>query len=595
MRRRQDGSPLGLRARIAGALTVGLLLATGPFAAAAPASLNFGGGSLGSLGSSDGDGGTTPEDPTTTVTTVTDTGFSVDLGPVEVSGPPGVAPPGTQVAVALTNDTLEPAQADLARVIAAPVRIRLNDGAMQPDEPITVRFDLSGLPVGSIGGDDRWSVPQLLSRHEGADSATWIDSQWDSTTKTLTAQLPGLSTQFIANWNWQQLGSWVDQKVGELRGTRFAKPDCALRPFDNGNTTYLLSNVNSPAVGMIPGTDDVVWPCLERSPEGLTRLTLHSNTNIVWTAQTEPSITGAIDTEFSSVTDVFNLLAGSLVQGLGSASDTLVLTGGSSHFDAAAPPSKVVLRPNAGLTTFQILTIATGIITDRFTAGMPLDWVKPVGECLRAAMDLGELNLADVDDVITAVPKLAGCMEVYADQMGKLSEKKSNLLAAAHNLIAMTSQLEAQIRGLVATIAEPATLAISKSGPVDPTAVGLEIEATASPSTPATFKAGQPITFYFKITNTSGGRQQMDVRPVVKTFSGSDPMPTMECPSVGPLSPKASVTCVAIYTITEADVAAGQLRLIATALGDLHACVPEPEKNKVCTITSDESAVILSR
>ncbi|WP_433664580.1 hypothetical protein ACQPW1_22075 [Nocardia sp. CA-128927] len=396
-------------------------------------------------------------------TTVGDNGFTAAVGAVEVAGDAGVAPTGTPVTVAVVSTQLNTAQAELADVIAAPISIRLGDGSLQPATPITVRYNLSGLPADRLGGNTHRSVPQLLAQHEGEQNATWTDAVWDPDTKVLTARLAQLSTIFPFEINWDQTSTWLGQKWGEVTGTRFPKPACAFVDYVDGGTKYQLSHVNSPGVGPVLGTDDVVWPCLARGSSGGAALTLHSNTSLVWDATTDPPAPGVINTDtIATVDDVFNWIAGEIGSGLDSGA-TQILTGGSTSFASSVPPASATLTPNAGLTTFQILVTVMKIVTDRLTTAQPLALIKPAGECVRKAMDLAPKNPSNIDDVLSSARIVAQCLITYAEQTGAVTEKGSNILALAHDATELFDRFDGQARGLVATLSGPATLIIARS------------------------------------------------------------------------------------------------------------------------------------
>ncbi|CAM4516522.1 hypothetical protein NONI108955_40415 [Nocardia ninae] len=437
-------------------LTVAVL--TGPMSASVAEAAPLPDTGSGSSGS-----GNEPPTPPPLTTTVGPEGFTAVVGAVEVTGDSGVAPVGTAVTVAMASTQLNAAQAELADVIAAPVSIRLGDGNMQPATPITLRYNLSGLPADRLGGTTHRSVPKLLSQHQGDQTATWTDATWDPGTKVLTARLGQLSIVFPFEINWDQTSTWLGQKWGELTGTRYPKPGCAFTDYIDGATKYSLPRVNSPGVGPVPGTDDVVWPCLDRGSSGAARLTLHSNTSLVWDATTDPPIDGVINTDtIGTVDDVFNWMAGEIGAGL-DGDATQILTGGSASFEANLPPSSATLTPNAGLTTFQILVTTMKLVTDRLTRGQPLAQIKPAGECVRQSMDLAGKNPSNVDDVLSSAQIVTQCLVSYAEQTGALTEKGSNVLALAHSLTELFARFDGQARGLVATISGPASLTITRS------------------------------------------------------------------------------------------------------------------------------------
>ena len=80
-------------------------------------------------------------------------------------------------------------------------------------------------------------------------------------------------------------------------------------------------------------------------------------------------------------------------------------------------------------------------------------------------------------------------------------------------------------------------------------------------------EVGQEITYSFLVTNT-GVVTVEDVTVNEGAFSGSGELSEVTCPEeAASLAPGEDVTCTATYTVTEADVAAGDLKNTATATG----------------------------
>ncbi|PTR32233.1 putative repeat protein (TIGR01451 family) [Rhodococcus sp. OK519] len=95
----------------------------------------------------------------------------------------------------------------------------------------------------------------------------------------------------------------------------------------------------------------------------------------------------------------------------------------------------------------------------------------------------------------------------------------------------------------------------------------LSIVKTASISDSSEFTLGKEITYSFVITNT-GDVTLTDVRPNEKSFNGSGPMSDPICEDgAGSLAPNDAVNCTATYTLTQADIDAGKLDNVATAIG----------------------------
>ncbi|WIB77963.1 DUF11 domain-containing protein [Curtobacterium sp. MCPF17_002] len=97
-----------------------------------------------------------------------------------------------------------------------------------------------------------------------------------------------------------------------------------------------------------------------------------------------------------------------------------------------------------------------------------------------------------------------------------------------------------------------------------PAAPGISILKTAS--TAVVVSAGQEVTYSFRVTNT-GNVTLTDVAPVEGAFNGSGDISAVDCPTTT-LVPGQIITCTATYTVTQADIDAGDdLANTATATG----------------------------
>ncbi|MGG7451729.1 DUF7507 domain-containing protein [Plantibacter auratus] len=98
-----------------------------------------------------------------------------------------------------------------------------------------------------------------------------------------------------------------------------------------------------------------------------------------------------------------------------------------------------------------------------------------------------------------------------------------------------------------------------------PPAPAITVEKSANPATAGT--VGQVITYSFLVTNT-GNVTLSNVTVDEGEFSGTGELSDVVCPpTAGSLAPAASVTCTASYTLTQADVNAGEVTNSATATG----------------------------
>jgi uncharacterized repeat protein (TIGR01451 family) len=98
-------------------------------------------------------------------------------------------------------------------------------------------------------------------------------------------------------------------------------------------------------------------------------------------------------------------------------------------------------------------------------------------------------------------------------------------------------------------------------------APAISVVKSASPSDVASYTLGQMITYSYVVTNT-GNVTLTDVAPTEGVFTGTGTMSALTCPA-GPVSlaPGAQETCTSSYTLTQADIDAGQVSNTATATG----------------------------
>ena len=123
----------------------------------------------------------------------------------------------------------------------------------------------------------------------------------------------------------------------------------------------------------------------------------------------------------------------------------------------------------------------------------------------------------------------------------------------------------------VPTITDPPTLTTPPSSTETPVDVdpGIELDKTATLNDEVTdddlAQVGETITFGFVVTN-SGTSTLSNVRVMDEMLAALDPAVVPECP-VTTLAPGESTTCTATYTVTQADVDAGSVENVATAVG----------------------------
>jgi uncharacterized repeat protein (TIGR01451 family) len=96
-----------------------------------------------------------------------------------------------------------------------------------------------------------------------------------------------------------------------------------------------------------------------------------------------------------------------------------------------------------------------------------------------------------------------------------------------------------------------------------PAAPGITVVKSANPSTVTA--AGQAVTYSFVVTNT-GNVTLTDVGVTETDFSGSDPFPSVDCPTTTLVAGQVE-TCTATYTVTQDDVNVGTLTNTADVVG----------------------------
>ncbi|MDR6972019.1 hypothetical protein [Leifsonia shinshuensis] len=169
---------------------------------------------------------------------------------------------------------------------------------------------------------------------------------------------------------------------------------------------------------------------------------------------------------------------------------------------------------------------------------------------------------------------------------------------AATTCIATSTVTQADIdRGTITntaavTAATPAGQAVSSA---DSTAVvtatrapALTVSKTASPATVTA--AGQAVTFRFVVTNT-GNTTLSSVQPVEQSFSGSNPLGSISCPSAT-LAPSVSMICTAAYTVSQLDVDHGAFENTANATATSPGNVNVSSLASTALVTANQSPAL---
>jgi len=211
-------------------------------------------------------------------TTVTDSGFTLTAGTVTASAASGVAPSGTTVSMQTGAGPLPPEVGNVLTTTGDSMRISLNDGAVQPVSPVKLTFvvDAAAAQDAISKGD----APVVFSR--SADGTTeLLAGSYDDATHTITATTTHFSS-FWPDWfNPSKFFSGVVDSAKQLLGAAHPPPDCVGKLAVSQGVTYTVSSV----------TGDVAWPCISGDDSQL-RLTLYSNSSLVYRVRTTPATSG---------------------------------------------------------------------------------------------------------------------------------------------------------------------------------------------------------------------------------------------------------------------------------------------------------------
>ncbi|MFJ5071158.1 LPXTG cell wall anchor domain-containing protein, partial [Kitasatospora sp. NPDC088556] len=130
----------------------------------------------------------------------------------------------------------------------------------------------------------------------------------------------------------------------------------------------------------------------------------------------------------------------------------------------------------------------------------------------------------------------------------------------------------------------PVTSPPSSTNVPNTPAPALTVVKSASPTTVTA--AGQTVDYSFLVTNT-GNVTLTDVTVNETAFSGSGTAPVVTCPAgAASLTPGASVTCTATYTVTQADLNSGKITNTSTATGTPPSGPPVTSPPSSATVTA---------
>ncbi|HHV20895.1 MAG TPA: hypothetical protein GXZ30_05085 [Propionibacterium sp.] len=286
-------------------------------------------------------------------------GFRLRLsGGITVSAPSGVAPANTKVSADVVPARI-PDSHSFAVPVGPAVDIKLEDD-QQPAAPVTIEFAIP---------EDVHVAPETLfvlgQSKEPGRSADFVESSWNPASRTLTATTDHLSWYAVTQVDSENLTERFGQWIGEATGTRSAKPDCVDAPGASG--TYTLAEPWPTAA----------WVCAQEKA-GTTEVTLHSNSGLVFTVDTEPEGVFSPLTAFS-VSGIATAVAATRMQAEGLLKGQGVLLPGEKiTVTFQQPVDAVQFRLTAAPGLTQINVLATGVallLPPHWSAA--LDW----GQC----------------------------------------------------------------------------------------------------------------------------------------------------------------------------------------------------------------------
>ncbi|MDR6906595.1 putative repeat protein (TIGR01451 family) [Agromyces sp. 3263] len=196
-----------------------------------------------------------------------------------------------------------------------------------------------------------------------------------------------------------------------------------------------------------------------------------------------------------------------------------------------------------------------------------------------AAVTLTDVSISD------PLPDLSTLEYTWPGTPGTLAPGQSVTATATYALT--QADIDA---GQVANTAQgqgtPPTGPVAQSNPASTDtplaqAAELSIVKSASPSSADDYEEGQLVTYTFVVTN-EGNVTLSDVAVDETAFSGTGTLSALDCPAaMSRLDPQEQQTCTAGYTLTQADIEAGEVTNSATATGIA------PDETSVTTPPSD--------
>lgn len=215
----------------------------------------------------------------------------------------------------------------------------------QPTSPLSLTFAFHGKAAPDVTSD---MVPAVIAVSGDTAEPEVLHSQWDPTTKTLTAQTEHLSSFFPIVVDLKSVGNMFASAVNGFLGLAGAKPECVGQPLDVDRTTYTMKPESVPAA----------WPCMSLNGDTI-NVDLQSNSPNGWIVRSDPATKDMTVDLHPDVTNLVSQAAYGTIFSASVGNGTLLLPGGTTHlrFPKEKPPKTIGLRADPGVTLINGLSV----------------------------------------------------------------------------------------------------------------------------------------------------------------------------------------------------------------------------------------------
>jgi hypothetical protein len=218
-----------------------------------------------------GTGDSAPTADRGTTAEVTAQGVSLSVDGITITGPAGVAPPGTVLTASTGTGTPFGTGASMFTGIGSMLTVNLTNG-LQPARPLSIRFPVRAAPPPGATGT-------VLTNPSGGTGTHLIPAAFDPAEQALTAEIDHLSSFWPGFFDFGKLADSVKRFAGQTTGITSARPNCTASPVTTGDGTSVTVG------GAVNG--DPVWSCL-RVENGQAIVTMTPNSPLPWLLHAAP-------------------------------------------------------------------------------------------------------------------------------------------------------------------------------------------------------------------------------------------------------------------------------------------------------------------